>query len=87
MSVNVGINGLGRIGRLALRILAEHPGLNVVAVNDPGGNAETFAHLLNFDSVHGIWQHEARAEGQSIVVNGQTIRFFSKQDHHRNRLE
>lgn len=75
MSVNVGINGLGRIGRLALRILAEHPGLNVVAVNDPGGNAETFAHLLNFDSVHGIWQHEARAEGQSIVVNGQTIRF------------
>ncbi|MCH8500964.1 MAG: ArsJ-associated glyceraldehyde-3-phosphate dehydrogenase [Aliidiomarina sp.] len=75
MSVNVGINGLGRIGRLALRILAEHPSLNVVAVNDPGGHAETFAHLLNFDSVHGIWQHEARAEGQSIVVNGQAMRF------------
>ncbi|RUO19157.1 ArsJ-associated glyceraldehyde-3-phosphate dehydrogenase [Aliidiomarina haloalkalitolerans] len=75
MSVNVGINGLGRIGRLALRILADHPELNIVAVNDPGGNAETFAHLLNFDSVHGIWQHEAHVDGPSIVVNGQVMRF------------
>ena len=57
MSVNVGINGLGRIGpRLALRILAEHPGLNVVAVNDPGGTAQKLSLICLISmAVHGIW--------------------------------
>jgi glyceraldehyde 3-phosphate dehydrogenase len=53
MTIKVGINGLGRIGRLALRILAERSDLTVVRVNDPAADAATFAHLLEFDSVHG----------------------------------
>lgn len=75
MTIKVGINGLGRIGRLALRIATERDDLEVVRANDPGGTAETFAHLLKFDSVHGTWAHEAAAEGGDLVVNGQRIAF------------
>lgn len=75
MAINIGINGLGRIGRLALRIAWNNPALKVVQVNDPGASAETFAHLLNFDSVHGRWHHEARAEGSDLVIGDQRIAF------------
>ena len=56
LALRVGINGFGRIGRLALRALwklREDIALDVVRINDPGGDAATFAHLLEFDSVHG----------------------------------
>ncbi|OZB02970.1 MAG: hypothetical protein B7X54_10425, partial [Idiomarina sp. 34-48-12] len=51
MAIKVGINGLGRIGRLALRLIVQNPAFELVRVNDPGADAATFAHLLNFDSV------------------------------------
>lgn len=73
MTVKVGINGLGRIGRLAFRIVSEHPELELVHVNDPAADAATFAHLLNFDSVHGRWQHQVEADNGSLVLNGQGI--------------
>lgn len=73
MSIRVGINGFGRIGRLALRASWDWPELEFVHINDPGGDANTLAHLLTFDSVHGRWQHEARAEGDSIVVGDKSI--------------
>ncbi|SET58265.1 glyceraldehyde-3-phosphate dehydrogenase (NAD+) [Marinobacter segnicrescens] len=72
--IKVGINGFGRIGRLALRAAWGWPELEFVAINDPGADAATLAHLLNFDSVHGIWKHEARADGDEIVVEGHRIR-------------
>lgn len=75
MTIKVGINGLGRIGRLALRIATERSDLEVVKVNDPGGSAETFAHLLKFDSVHGTWAHEATAAQDALIVNGREIAF------------
>ncbi|MGQ4277215.1 ArsJ-associated glyceraldehyde-3-phosphate dehydrogenase [Pseudidiomarina sp. E22-M8] len=75
MTIKVGINGLGRIGRLALRIATERSDLEVVKLNDPGGNAETFAHLMKFDSVHGTWAHEATAEANALVINGKPIAF------------
>ncbi|MDN7124902.1 ArsJ-associated glyceraldehyde-3-phosphate dehydrogenase [Pseudidiomarina sp. 1APP75-32.1] len=75
MTIKVGINGLGRIGRLALRIATERSDLEVVKLNDPGGNAEAFAHLLNFDSVHGSWNRQASASGDQLLVDGQGIRF------------
>lgn len=77
MTIKIGINGLGRIGRLALRIAWNNPALKVVQVNDPGASAETFAHLLNFDSVHGRWQHEARADGNDLIIDDQRIAFSS----------
>ncbi len=74
MSIKVGINGFGRIGRLALRAAWDWPELDFVQINDPAGDAATHAHLLNFDSVHGRWQHEAYAQGDSVVINGQAIK-------------
>lgn len=73
MSIKVGINGFGRIGRLALRAAFDWPELEFVRINDPAADAATHAHLLNFDSVHGIWHHNATAEGSGIVINGKTI--------------
>src|SRR5690554_371926 len=75
MTIKLGINGLGRIGRLAIRIAWNNPAIEVVRVNDPGADAETFAHLLNFDSVHGRWQHEAAADGDVLVIDHQRIAF------------
>lgn len=72
--IKVGINGFGRIGRLALRAAWEWPEMEFVAINDPGADAGMLAHLLNFDSVHGRWNHEAIADGTDIVVGGQRMR-------------
>jgi len=74
MAIKVGINGFGRIGRLALRASWDWPEFEFVQINDPAGDAETHAHLINFDSVHGRWQREARAEGDSVVIEGKYIR-------------
>ncbi|MGM0433953.1 MAG: ArsJ-associated glyceraldehyde-3-phosphate dehydrogenase [Pseudomonadota bacterium] len=71
--IKVGINGFGRIGRLALRAAWESPEMEFIAINDPGADAATLAHLLNFDSVHGQWSHEASAEGEDMVIEGQRI--------------
>jgi len=73
MTIRVGINGFGRIGRLALRAAFGWPEFQFVRINDPAGDAATFAHLLNFDSVHGRWQHEASHAGDAVVIGGQQI--------------
>ena len=75
MTIRVGINGFGRMGRLALRAAWTEPDIAFVRVNDPAGDAAAFAQLLNFDSVHGRWANEARAEGEAIVVDGKRIGF------------
>ena len=73
MSIKIGINGFGRMGRLALRAAWDWPELEFVQINDPAGDAATLAHLLTFDSVHGRWSHEATAEDNAIVVDGQRV--------------
>ena len=73
MTLKIGINGFGRIGRLALRAAWGDPALAFVRINDPAGDPATFAHLLNFDSVHGRWNHEARFEGDALLIDGQRI--------------
>ena len=74
MTIKVGITGFGRIGRLALRAAWDWPELEFVQINDPAGDATTHAHLLNFDSVHGRWQHEVGSDGDAVVINGKRIR-------------
>ncbi|MBB3167447.1 ArsJ-associated glyceraldehyde-3-phosphate dehydrogenase [Simiduia aestuariiviva] len=74
MSINVGINGFGRMGRLSLRAGFGQSPLNFVQVNEPAGSAETLAHLLNFDSVHGRWQFDASHLDNDIVIGSQAIR-------------
>ena len=73
MTIKVGINGLGRIGRLALKVAWEWPEFEFVQFNDPAGNPETFAHLLNFDSIHGKWCYEATHNDTSLLIEGKTI--------------
>ncbi|MDO8825355.1 ArsJ-associated glyceraldehyde-3-phosphate dehydrogenase [Methylophaga sp.] len=73
MTIKVGINGFGRIGRLCLRAAWEWPDIEFVQLNDPAGDAETHAHLLNFDSVHGRWEHSALANGSNITVGDKTL--------------
>ncbi|MBF8739582.1 MULTISPECIES: ArsJ-associated glyceraldehyde-3-phosphate dehydrogenase [Pseudomonas] len=74
MTIKVGINGFGRIGRLALRASWEWPEFEFVQINDPAGDAQTHAHLINFDSVHGRWHRQASAEGDSMVIDGKRIK-------------
>ncbi|WP_461515894.1 ArsJ-associated glyceraldehyde-3-phosphate dehydrogenase [Porticoccus sp.] len=74
MTIKVGINGFGRMGRLALRAAWEKYDLEFVQINDPAGDATTLAHLLNFDSVHGRWRFEAATDGNDIVVDNHRIR-------------
>ncbi len=73
MTIKVGINGFGRMGRLALRAAWEWDDIEFVQINDPAGDAATLAHLLTFDSIHGRWAHEAVAEGEQIVIGDKRI--------------
>ncbi|TXH77358.1 MAG: ArsJ-associated glyceraldehyde-3-phosphate dehydrogenase [Lysobacteraceae bacterium] len=73
MTIRVGINGFGRMGRLTLRAAWGNPMLQFVQINDPAGDAATLAHLLNFDSVHGRWRHEATADGDAVLIDGHRI--------------
>jgi glyceraldehyde 3-phosphate dehydrogenase len=71
--IKVGINGFGRIGRLVLRASWLWPELEFVQINDPAGDAETFAHLLQFDSIQGTWPHETTAVENTILIDGKSI--------------
>jgi glyceraldehyde 3-phosphate dehydrogenase len=76
MSVRVGINGFGRIGRSFFRaVLAQAEGdVEVVAVNDPFGDPEVMAHLLKYDSVSGVLPHDVKLSDEGFSVDGQSIK-------------
>ena len=83
MSLRIGINGFGRIGRLALRAGWSNPDLEFVRINDPGGDAATFAHLLQFDSVHGQWTgggDDITPSDNALIVAGRQIAFTANRD-------
>lgn len=71
----IGINGFGRMGRLALRAGWDAPGLEFVHVNELKGGAHTAAHLLTFDSVHGRWIEDIQVEPGSLTIAGRKVRF------------
>ena len=79
MSVKVGINGFGRIGRNLLRASLNDPGVEIVAVNDIT-DPKTLAHLLKYDSIFGILDATVGHSENSITVNGKTIRVFKVKD-------
>ncbi|MBK8972562.1 MAG: ArsJ-associated glyceraldehyde-3-phosphate dehydrogenase [Hahellaceae bacterium] len=72
-TIKVGINGFGRMGRLAFRAAFEWDDVEFVRINDPAGDAATLAHLLTFDSVHGRWQHEAGFDGETMIIKGKPV--------------
>lgn len=79
MATKVGINGFGRIGRLVLRAALKNPNVDVVAINDLT-DANMLAHLLKYDSVHGVLDGEVSVNGENIVVNGHEIRVTAERD-------
>lgn len=74
MTIKVGINGFGRMGRLAMRAAFDWPEIKIIQINDPAGDAATLAHLLMFDSVHGRWDKEVTADHDMMQIAGQKIK-------------
>ena len=79
MATKVGINGFGCIGRLVFRAMEKDPAFDIVAINDPG-SITAAAHLLKYDSIHGRVYDEVRVDGDSIVVDGRTVKVLSDRD-------
>ncbi len=77
--MRIAINGFGRIGRTFLRVALQQPSLQVVAINDLA-DAETLAHLFNYDSVHGVFAGSVEVENNHLLINGQAIQIFSEKN-------
>jgi len=76
MTVRIGINGFGRMGRLGLRAGWNKPELDIIRINEIATDANGSAHLLRFDSVHGTWDVETSAKDGTMIVNGESL-FYS----------
>ncbi len=79
MALKLAINGFGRIGRLVFREAMKHDEFEVVAVNDLT-DADQLAHLLKYDSVHGVYDAEVQAEDDAFIVNGKRVQVLSEKD-------
>jgi glyceraldehyde 3-phosphate dehydrogenase len=79
MTIRVGINGFGRIGRLVFRAGLDHKDIEFVAINDLT-DAETNAHLFKYDSVHGRYDGEVKGAGDQLFVNGKAVKVFAEKD-------
>ena len=79
MTIKIGINGFGRIGRMVMRAGSKNPNIEFVAINDlvPSDN---LAYLLKYDSTHGRFDGEVRADGDAIILNGKRIECLSERD-------
>lgn len=81
MTVKVGINGFGRIGRIVLRNAIEHSDVEVVAINDPFIDPKYAVYMLKYDSTHGNFKGEvSSSESGDLVVNGKTIKMYQERD-------
>jgi glyceraldehyde 3-phosphate dehydrogenase len=81
--INIGINGFGRIGRTLVRLLQHHPNLNVVAINDIA-NTKTLAHLLKYDSIHGVFPQAISATDNSVTIGNSKPIAFLNENHPEN---
>ena len=79
MTIRVGINGFGRIGRCVFRIAEDIPDVEIVGINDLT-DAPTLAHLLKYDSVHRIFSGQVEAREHAVVVNGREVRITAEKD-------
>lgn len=77
--IKVAINGFGRIGRISFRVMLECENIEVVAINDLT-DSKTLAHLLKYDSVHGIINADVKSEEKAIIVNGKKINVYAEKD-------
>ena len=79
MSIRIGINGFGRMGRLGLRAAWGSPDFEWVHINEIACDAAGSAHLLQFDSVHGSWAHECSGDGDMLSIDGRSIGYSRTQ--------
>lgn len=79
MSLKIGINGFGRIGRNVFRVAMQQEGIEIVAVNDLT-DANTLAHLLKYDSVHGTYQGKIEAKDDAIIVDGKEVKVYAEKE-------
>jgi len=80
MTIKVGINGFGRIGRIVFRNAVEHPDIEIVAVNDPFIEPKYAEYMLKYDSTHGLFKGDVSVEGKDLIVNGKKVKFYSERD-------
>ncbi|MDR3552648.1 MAG: type I glyceraldehyde-3-phosphate dehydrogenase [Clostridia bacterium] len=80
MSIKIGINGFGSIGRLVFRAGLDNPDFEFVGINDPFMTPDYMAYMLKYDSIHGRFEGEIGSTANSIVVNGKDIKFFACKD-------
>jgi len=80
MSVKIGINGFGRIGRLVLRASLDHPEARVVAVNEPFMDVDYMVYMFHYDSVHGRFKGTVEKKDGHLVVNGHVIEVYAEKD-------
>lgn len=79
MKTKIAINGFGRIGRNLFRLLLNHPTIEVVAINDIADN-RTMAHLIKYDSIHGVLPNVVTFDDTSIIIDGKPILFFHEKE-------
>ncbi|WP_136668305.1 type I glyceraldehyde-3-phosphate dehydrogenase [Flavobacterium sp. H122] len=79
MKIRIAINGFGRIGRNLFRLLVNHPHIEIVAINDIADN-KTMAHLLKYDSIHGILPSDVSHNEKAIVIDGKEYLFFHERE-------
>ena len=80
MTIKVGINGFGRIGRMVFRAAAQNfPGIQIVGINDLL-EPDYLAYMLKYDSVHGRFKGDVSVDGGTLVVNGKRIRLTAERD-------
>jgi len=79
LKTRIAINGFGRIGRNLFRLLLNHPSIEVVAINDIADN-KTMAHLIKYDSIHGVLPFDVSFDDQSIIVDGKSYLFFHERE-------
>ncbi|WP_353085256.1 type I glyceraldehyde-3-phosphate dehydrogenase [Flavobacterium sp.] len=79
MKTRIAINGFGRIGRNLFRLLLNHPNIEVVAINDIADN-KTMAHLIKYDSIHGVLPYAVSYSDKAIIVDGKAYSFFHESE-------
>ena len=79
MSIKVGINGFGRIGRMVLRCSLQHPEIEIVGINDLCP-ADYLAYMLKYDTMHGRFQADVSSSDKAIIVNGRSIPVYAERD-------
>ena len=80
MSIKVGINGFGRIGRLVFRAAIENPDIEIKGINDPFIDLDYMKYMLTYDSMHGRFCGEVEVNGNCLIVNGKSVAVYACKD-------